>query len=287
MKKKVYNNSKSKTKYDEEVAEMKDEKKTRGKFPEGKIRVKSVEKMVRIIRFLAEHPDGVPLRDISKHLGFHPSSLHHLLSTMKAAGCVEEEDERYRIGLGLVEIVSHYLAKTDLFTVSLPEAKRLRDEYNETVAVAAYQGGTEYSIIELPGNSYIHINMAIPPSNVPALHATASGKIFLAYAPQEFVTDYIVNKGLHKFTANTIVEPKELERELEKIRKLGYALDKGEHREGVLCVTAPIFDVHNELVGAIGIISFLFKHSEEEIERFISGVTSAGKRISSKLGYIS
>lgn len=264
---------------------MKKGRKARGKFPEGKVRVKSVDKMVKIMHFLAEHPEGVPLKDISKHLGLNPSSLHHLLSTMKAVGCVEEEDERYRIGLGLVEIVSRYLAKSDLFTVSFPEAKKLRDEYKETVAVAAYLGDREYSIIELPGESYIHINMAILQSNVPSLHATASGKILLAYSSPEFVSEYIKQKGLHKFTQNTIVNPEDLFKELEEIRRQEYALDRGEHREGVLCVTAPIFNIHGELVGAIGIITLLFKYSEEEIEEFIKGVKNAASRISNKLGF--
>jgi len=260
--------------------------KERRRFPQGKVRVKSVEKMVRILHFLADYPEGVPLRDISKALGFNPSTLHHLLSTMKAAGFVEEEEEKYRLGLGLLEIVSHFLAKSDLFTASLPEAKKLRDRYNETVAVAAYQAGRDYSIIELPGNSYIRINMAIPPSNIPSLHATASGKIFLAYASPDFVSDYISNKGLHSFTPNTLTNPEDLLEELKRIRTQGYALDRGEHRNGVLCVTAPIFDVNRDLVGAIGLISLLFKHSEEEIKDFIDGVTTAAKMISNKLGHL-
>lgn len=258
----------------------------RRKFPQGKVKIKSVEKMFRILRFLAEYPEGLPLKDISRAMGFNPSTLHHLLSTMKAIDCVEEEEGKYRIGLGLLGIVSRFLAKSDLFTAGFPEAKKLRDTYNETVAVAAYQSGKEYSIIELPANSYIHINMAIPPSDIPALHATASGKILLAYAPPDFLADYIKNKGLYQFTANTITKVEDLLEELERIRQQGYALDRGEHREGVLCVTAPIFNLHEELVGAIGIISLLFKHTEEEIENFIKGVTEAANRISGKLGYL-
>ncbi|MGB9797883.1 MAG: IclR family transcriptional regulator [bacterium] len=259
----------------------------RTRFPEGKVRVKSVEKMGKILRFLAEHPEGAPLKEMSRELGINPSTLHHLLATMKVIGYIEEEDERYRIGLGLVGIVSRYLARTNLFTASYHEAKRLRDKFNETVAVAAYQAGVDYSIIELPSNNYIQINLAIPPSDVPALHATASGKIFLAYSSPEFVSEYIREKGLHKFTSNTITEPESLLKELERIRERGYALDRGEHREGVLCVTAPIFDANCDLVGAIGIITLLFKHSEEEIGEFIRGVTEAAKKISGKLGYLS
>ncbi|MBC7330779.1 IclR family transcriptional regulator [bacterium] len=262
---------------------------TRGKrarFPHGKVRVKCVEKTGRILRFLAERPEGVPLKELSQELGIIPSTLHHLLATMKAVGYIEEEEEKYRIGLGLVELVFSYLAKTDLFTASHPEAKRLRDKFNQTVAVISYRGGKEFPIIELPNRSYIQVNLVFSQGDVPTLHATASGKILLAYSTPDVFSDYINGKGLHKFTSNTITDPKALQEELERIKEQGYALDRGEYREEILGVFAPIFDAHRDLVGAIGIITLLFKHSQEEIEEFIKGLTEAGKKISSKLGYV-
>ena len=257
----------------------------RARFPHGKVRVKCVEKTGRILRLLAERPEGVPLKELSQELGIIPSTLHHLLATMKAVGYIEEEEERYRIGLGLVELVFRYLAKTDLFTASQPEAKRLRDRFNETVAVISYQGGKEFPIIELPSRSYIQVNLAFSQNDVPALHATASGKISLAYSPAEVLSDYINEKGLHKFTSNTITDPKALQDELERIKEQGYALERGEYREEILGVFAPIFDAHKDLVGTIGMVTLLFKHSQEEIGEFIKGVTEAGRNISSKLGY--
>jgi DNA-binding IclR family transcriptional regulator len=41
--------------------------------------------------------------------------------------------------------------------------------------------------------------------------------------------------------------------ELERIRACGYALDRGEHFDGIHCVAAPLLDRHGQTIAAITI----------------------------------
>ena len=50
---------------------------------------------------------------------------------------------------------------------------------------------------------------------------------------------FLKEKDLRKYTENTMTDKKSLLKELEKIRKQGYAIDNLEHEEGVRCVPDP------------------------------------------------
>jgi DNA-binding IclR family transcriptional regulator len=82
-------------------------------------------------------------------------------------------------------------------------------------------------------------------------HASALGKILLAnhaYAAAE-----LARQGLESFTPATITDPEALERELERVRKRGWAADIGELVNGEVSCAAPILDRRGVTVGAMGV----------------------------------
>jgi len=85
------------------------------------------------------------------------------------------------------------------------------------------------------------------------LHATALGKAVLAYLDDEVRSD-LVGDNPAKLTGQTLVTPAALGRELDAVRKRGYALEKEEAVLGEAGVAAPIFDRRSEAVGAIGVV---------------------------------
>jgi DNA-binding IclR family transcriptional regulator len=66
-------------------------------------------------------------------------------------------------------------------------------------------------------------------------HATASGKLFLAFLPESERHQFLVRQGeLRRIASNTIIDPQGLEDELEAVRHSGYAVDRGELYEGTV-----------------------------------------------------
>ena len=59
--------------------------------------------------------------------------------------------------------------------------------------------------------------------------------------------------GLESFTPATITDPETLERELERVRKRGWAADIGELVNGEVSCAAPILDRRGVTVGAMGV----------------------------------
>jgi len=96
------------------------------------------------------------------------------------------------------------------------------------------------------------VMIARRPSSFGIHHASATGKVLLAYM-QPARRDALLRKmTLHKFTDRTIDNNAELLKVLETVREQGYALDDREYHYLLQCVAAPVY--HQKKV--IAAISF-------------------------------
>lgn len=117
------------------------------------------------------------------------------------------------------------------------------------------------------------------------LYSTASGKSILAFVPEKELKEYLKIVELKPKTPNTITNPRVLKRELEKIRKRGYAVDNEENEIGIMCVGVPIFDHNGYPVAGVSISGVARKFTEEKIEEYSDVLKEKAEEISRKLGY--
>jgi DNA-binding IclR family transcriptional regulator len=81
-------------------------------------------------------------------------------------------------------------------------------------------------------------------------HATAVGKVLLAFAPPNIVR-LAVGSGLPAYTRWTQRRPDRLQRTLLEVRRLGYATDVGELHENSRAVAVPVLDCDHSVIAAI------------------------------------
>ena len=93
------------------------------------------------------------------------------------------------------------------------------------------------------------------------------------------------NGGLFRRTPKTITSWEELERELERIRERGYALDDEEASTGGLCVAAPVRDRSGEVVASISASGMISEIDRCKIDQLAATVISNAEAMSYKLGY--
>ena len=85
------------------------------------------------------------------------------------------------------------------------------------------------------------------------LHITAVGKLFLLEDGSDEIQEYVERTGLSVYTRNTIRNFELLSKELEKVRKLGYAFDNEEAEKGVSCIGAGIYDDEGRLAAGLSV----------------------------------
>jgi IclR family acetate operon transcriptional repressor len=92
-------------------------------------------------------------------------------------------------------------------------------------------------------------------------------------------------KKLEKITSKTIVNKKKVAKEIEKIKKSGWAYDNGEARLDVVRIAAPIFNFEGKLTGIIGIAGPSYRIKKEKIKKFGEFLKKICKEVSKKSGY--
>ncbi len=93
----------------------------------------------------------------------------------------------------------------------------------------------------------------------------------------------ILARRLTTFTSHTITDPVALERELGKVRRCGYALDREEITRGIMCVAAPIRNGEGDTVAAISVAFPAYIDKERGIAREIRAVTRCAAAVTDLL----
>lgn len=196
--------------------------------------VKSADRTLEILEALADSPQRRGLSDLANEIGIPKSSLHGILRTMVSRGWVEAGPDGNRFGLGLraLRASAAYLAADDTVTMVAGLLDELAQEFGETVHLGRLDGP---DIVYLAKRESIHplrLYSAIG-RRLPA-HATALGKAVLARHPNDEV-DQIVGDPLRRLTPRTITSRSRLRADLAATRDRGYAIDREENSEGIVC----------------------------------------------------
>ena len=115
---------------------------------------------------------------------------------------------------------------------------------------------------------------------------SAPGKAIMAYLPNTVPGPIFVLYGiLHATTPGLLLHVYAYLEELEKVRKLGYAMDNEEELNGVICIGAPIFNYTGYPCGAIWISGPKDRLSKEVVRVSADCIRKVAQTISLELGY--
>ncbi len=244
--------------------------------------VQSVNRAVSILQVLARH-GSARVTDIAAELDVHKSTVSRLLGTLEARGLVEQSTARgsYVLGDGITLIAAGAARRHDLALVSREICAELAEAVGETVTVTIPDGEAVLSIGQVTGSSVIStINWLGRRS---PLHATSSGKLFLAFTPQ--LAQHVLAGELPAYTPRTLTDPRALAAELERVRVTDHAVTTEEQEVGLCAVSAPIRDLEGQVVAALTVSGPSFRVTPEAIERLLPTLQSAAARISERNGY--
>jgi DNA-binding IclR family transcriptional regulator len=204
--------------------------------------VRAVQRAALIVTALAEHPYPMGIVELAALVELSPASVHRLLATLINVGWVYQNPRtaKYRLGMNVVGIGSIGLSTNPVLHDGRMYLSRLAEWSGHDALLSALVGVKTVQLARVPGTNTEVVEYETGHPH-PA-HAGADGKLLLAYRPPE-VTRYLYEvAGMPKYTANTIVNPSEMEREFATIRSRGYAIDNGERFELGRGIAVPIMD---------------------------------------------
>jgi len=238
-----------------------------------------------IFDILIKKDRPLSIHELSEVLNIYPSSIHRILDTLNYLGYIEKNlnSNTYQIGLRAIELGMAKLNQIDLIKEATPYLEALSKEFNENVYLGVlFEGKVMYEAKkEAPRKISLitHVGTRAP------VHSTALGKVLIAGLSKKERGKIIGNKSLQRLTKNTIINKKVLENEIEKIQKLGYAIDDEENENEIKCIAAPIKDNNRKVVAAISISGPSYRFNTAQQKIMIKALTETAKQISSKLGF--
>jgi DNA-binding IclR family transcriptional regulator len=116
-------------------------------------------------------------------------------------------------------------------------------------------------------------------------HCSGVGKVLMAHLLPEERRKLIHDKGLPRFTENTLTDAKVLEDELTKIRMQCFAIDNEEIMDSLRCVATPIRDQTGNVISAMGISGPVSRMKGERLEKGIKRVIETAEKVSACLGH--
>ncbi len=247
------------------------------------MKINSIERCLRVIDTLSNHPGGLKLTEISALLDLHPSSLHHMMSTLLPHDYITQDPDtkRYSLGFRFLEISRKILDNLDIRQIAHRHLEVLRQESQEAVHLAMLRGDKVVYIDKLDTPSGLSLATYVGFATDP--HAAAGGKVILAGLKDEAVKGMYKNKPLKSYGKNTITRLPALIAELAKIRKRGYAVDNEEYYEGVRCVAAPVSS-GGQVVASISVTGSIFTITPQRIEKELAArVVKAAESVSAEL----
>lgn len=215
--------------------------------------IQVIERMMKLLDVLAEHPEPLGLKQIAQITGLHPSTTHRILAAMALDRFVDRvEPGSYRLGMRLLELGTLVRSRISVRELALPIMRELHAQTGETVNLSVRQDD-EIVYVERTSSGrsamrVVHVIGARAP-----LHVTAAGKLFLLEDGFPKLRDYAKRTGLAAHTKNSMASLPLLERDLERIQRQGYATDNEEVEIGVRCVAAPVRDDNGGLIAALSL----------------------------------
>ena len=122
--------------------------------------------------------------------------------------------------------------------------------------------------------------------NLAPINCTAAGKAILAFQNSELISEIIQGLDFIPLTKNTITDKEKFLKELEKIRKSGFAIDDSEHEENICCIAAPIRDYSRKVKYAVSISAIKTRMSLSKLVTFKDILLEEANIISKELGFI-
>jgi DNA-binding IclR family transcriptional regulator len=219
----------------------------------------SAERVLALLKTFDDSRVELGVAEIARALDVHKSTASRLAAALERTGFLARAGKRYRLGVEVIRLGTIALRSFDLVATMQPGMEKVSQRTGETVNLAVPDGEDVLNVAEVPSTYILSCSGGwIGRRTRP--HAVANGKVLLAYGalPQP--------RALERYTPRTITALGALERELDRVRRDGYATAVSELEEGLVAVAAPVFDPAGTCVAALSVSGPEFRMLPESLD---------------------
>jgi IclR family acetate operon transcriptional repressor len=239
-------------------------------------RVVGSDRVLAVLLELAEHPSGVSLDELARHLNSAKPTVHRALASLRRAGLATQTGRGfYELGDDFVRLAfRHHAARPETARIQ-PLLTDLAERYGETVHFAVLDDhDIVYRAKVDPPAGAVRLTSTIGGRN-PA-RSTAVGKLLLSASIRDAAAldEYLGSAPLTAITEHTITDRAELLAELQRTAERGYGVDNQENEVGVNCIGLPV-TLSSGVPGAVSVSGLTYRRSLASLEAEVPAIRAA------------
>jgi DNA-binding IclR family transcriptional regulator len=203
--------------------------------------IASIDNALQVLLMLQRSP-SVRISDASAELGVGVSTAHRVMAALSYRGFVEQDPETraYKAGPALASVGLSAIRNLGVRGLMRPLLEELRDEVDETIHLAVLQGADIQYIESVEARRTLRTTTRVG-MTMPA-HCSSGGKALLARLTPASLLRLYPHERLPVRTDRSIATRTELERQLEEVRRRGYAIAVGEGEIEIAAVGVAVCD---------------------------------------------
>lgn len=257
-------------------------------MPDGerKTTVQSLERGLEILTAVARAERPLGITELARQFGLAKGSISRIVTTLARQAFLVRDPvtAKYRVGIKVWELGHGALGRLDVRELARPVMEALNTATRETVHLTVLTEGERMVFLEkLDSTRAVRPNVVLGAPH-PA-YCTANGKAMLAFLPKALV-DRLLRGRLRQYTDATIASKPDLLAHLETVRRLGYAVNRGEYRADVSGIAAPILDRDGAAVAALGISVPSNRMNAALVADLAPRLVRGARQVSQALGHV-
>lgn len=245
--------------------------------------VQPVLKALKVLEHVAEQGHDSTLTEIATALKLPKTTAFRYLQTLAAASFLQHDSRRDRYGIGhrFRALATADTSIQRLRSLAQPEMAELHRLFNETVNLGIVAEGCVTYIDIIEANRALRMQARIGDRD--PVHSTALGKAMAAFWPEE-KREALLDGSLKEMTHRTITDRRVLRRQIDEVRRRGYALESGENEDGSMCIGVPILDGCGHALAALSLSAPERRMIPAVADAAISALLAASARLSGQFG---
>ena len=198
-----------------------------------------LKKAIEIIETISERKE-LTIADLVDILGQDRNAVNRIVLTLQHLGYLcRLENRKYTLTLKMFQIGSSALDQNQIIRTVKSYMKELSDCFGQTVCLGQ---SNEKSVVTVDLlNGTLPINFSARVGDAAPIQTTSMGKSILAAMPDDKLDQLLKTLKFTKYTDNSILNATDLKKDIEKIRRRGFAEDAEEWARGVHCLGIPIY----------------------------------------------
>ena len=191
------------------------------------------------------------LTELAEELGIYKSRAHRIVKTLSDAGFLSRDPAslKYRLGWRVLGLSAAADIDASLRAVARPYLLELQEHTKGAIHIRVIRDNANVIIdaIESP----LPLRLVRPIGEASPMHFGASGKVLLAFGAPQLQEAALSAPVLRRFTGRSIGERDDYLKELQRIRRQGYAFTDEEAISGVRSVAAPVVGQDGYAIAAV------------------------------------